>query len=285
MYKKYFDIILDNLLKEVKDFYGERLITLAIFGSVGRGTFRPDSDIDLLIIASDLPRGRIARVEEFLEVERKIEPLLNKLKNEGIDTYLSPVIKQKDEVLKGSLLFLDMIDDAKILYDKEDFFKNYLSSLKEKLQRLGTEKIYRGGGWYWVLKKDYRYGEVILKAQKRLKILNVLLEEEAYSDVIREAQEIVELAVKGMLRQIGIDPPKQHDVSPLLSEHQEKLPADVISNIPEIMRISKWLRKEREFAFYGDIDFIPTEEYTLQDAQKAINDAIFVVKMAERVIK
>ena len=123
------------------------------------------------------------------------------------------------------------------------------------------------------------------KAQKRLKILNVLLEEEAYSDVIREAQEVVELAVKGMLRQIGIDPPKQHDVSPLLVEHKNKLPVDVIPDIPEIMRISKWLRKEREFAFYGDIDFIPTEEYTLQDAQKAINDAIFVVKMTERVIK
>ena len=125
----------------------------------------------------------------------------------------------------------------------------------------------------------------LIKAQKRLKILKVLLEEEAYSDVIREAQEIVELAVKGMLRQIGIDPPKQHDVSPLLVEHKNKLPVDVIPDIPEIMRISKWLRKEREFAFYGDIDFILTEEYTFQDAQKAINDAIFVVKMTERVIK
>lgn len=42
------------------------------------------------------------------------------------------------------------------------------------------------------------------KAQKRLKILNVLLDEDDYSDVIREAQEIVELALKGMLRQVGI---------------------------------------------------------------------------------
>lgn len=39
----------------------------------------------------------------------------------------------------------------------------------------------------------------LVKAQKRLKILDVLLAEEAYSDVIREAQEIVELALKGML--------------------------------------------------------------------------------------
>ncbi len=42
------------------------------------------------------------------------------------------------------------------------------------------------------------------KARTRLKILPALLAEEGYSDVIREAQEIVELALKGMLRQVGV---------------------------------------------------------------------------------
>jgi HEPN domain-containing protein len=50
----------------------------------------------------------------------------------------------------------------------------------------------------------------LIKARKRLKILPVLLDEAAYSDVVREAQEIVELALKGMLRQVGIEPPKWH---------------------------------------------------------------------------
>lgn len=44
----------------------------------------------------------------------------------------------------------------------------------------------------------------LVKAEKRLKILDVLLADEAFSDVIREAQEIVELALKGMLRQVGV---------------------------------------------------------------------------------
>jgi hypothetical protein len=46
-----------------------------------------------------------------------------------------------------------------------------------------------------------------IKALKRMKILEVLLREEAYSDVVREAQEIVELALTGMLRRIGVEPP------------------------------------------------------------------------------
>lgn len=42
------------------------------------------------------------------------------------------------------------------------------------------------------------------KARKRRRVLEVLIEEDAYSDVVREAQELVELALKGMLRHLGM---------------------------------------------------------------------------------
>jgi hypothetical protein len=125
----------------------------------------------------------------------------------------------------------------------------------------------------------------LVKAEKRLKILDILLNDHAYSDVIREAQEIVELALKGMLRQVGIEPPKWHDVSDLIEEHKARFPEAVRGKTSTLAVISKWLRKEREFSFYGDVDFIPTEEYSTEDAQRAINDARFVVKMAELVIR
>ncbi|MGQ9558803.1 MAG: HEPN domain-containing protein [Desulfurispora sp.] len=124
----------------------------------------------------------------------------------------------------------------------------------------------------------------LLKASKRLKILPVLLAEEAYSDVVREAQEIVELATKAMLRQIGVEPPKQHDVGYLLVEYREMLPPEVAAEVHNLARISKWLRKEREFSFYGDLDFIPTEEYTVQDARRAMADAEHTVKLALKMI-
>ncbi len=37
----------------------------------------------------------------------------------------------------------------------------------------------------------------------------------------------------------------------------------------DLAAASKLLRKEREFSFYGDIDFIPTEEYDTDDASRA----------------
>lgn len=52
------------------------------------------------------------------------------------------------------------------------------------------------------------------KASDRLDVLNLLLKKEAYSDGVREAQECVELALKAMLRYVGVELPKIHDVGP-----------------------------------------------------------------------
>jgi len=56
------------------------------------------------------------------------------------------------------------------------------------------------------------------KATDRLDILELLINKRAYSDVVREAQEIVELALKGMLRAVGVEPPRLHDVGGMLLE-------------------------------------------------------------------
>ncbi|MPZ17931.1 MAG: HEPN domain-containing protein [Luteitalea sp.] len=123
------------------------------------------------------------------------------------------------------------------------------------------------------------------KAQVRLTALQVLFDAAAYSDVVREAQEIVELALKGMLRHVGVEPPHWHDVGELLKQHRDRLPADVTADVDQLASISAWLRKEREFAFYGDIDFIPTEQYGETEAQRAVDDARIAVQRAELVIE
>jgi len=88
-----------------------------------------------------------------------------------------------------------------------------------------------------------------------------------------------------MLRAAGIEPPKVHDVSPLVIEHRERFASIEDTDLERIAAISKALRKERELAFYGDIDFIPTESYSREDAEKAIEDTRFVVKNASIIIK
>jgi hypothetical protein len=122
------------------------------------------------------------------------------------------------------------------------------------------------------------------KAKLRLEVVELLLQREGYSDVVREAQELVELATKAMLRHVGIEPPKWHDVGSLLVDQSDRFAEDVRPHLSEVARISRELRKEREFSFYGDEDFIPTEEYGRADAEQAVANARFVLELAGKTL-
>ena len=124
----------------------------------------------------------------------------------------------------------------------------------------------------------------LFKARKRLLVLQLLQREEAYSDVVREAQELVELALKALLRQAGIEPPKWHDVGGTVREYRDRFPALLAEELDRLVAVSTWLRKERESSLYGDIDFIPTEQYGPEAGRRALDDATYVLAVVTRMI-
>ena len=63
--------------------------------------------------------------------------------------------------MRISPLYLDMVYDAIILFDRDEFFKKVLDRLRKRLEELGAKRIRLGKLWYWVLKEKYRFGEVI----------------------------------------------------------------------------------------------------------------------------
>lgn len=160
MLREKLNVFLQRLLTEVEHHYGERLTSLVIFGSVGRGTPRFDSDIDILLIARNLPPGRLQRIQEFEVVEENLARNLMELAQCGIHTCLSPIIKSEEEALRGSLLFLDMLEDSLILYDRNNFFRSFLDNFARRLHHLGARRIKRGNAWHWVLKDHYQKNEV-----------------------------------------------------------------------------------------------------------------------------
>lgn len=85
---------------------------------------------------------------------------MKSLQKEGINTAISAIIKSPEEVEKGSPLFLDMVEDARILLDEDGFFSVILEKLKGRLKALGAKRIWKGNAWYWVLKPDFKAGEV-----------------------------------------------------------------------------------------------------------------------------
>ncbi len=155
-----YDALLDDTLAACRGHYGSRLVSLAVFGSVGRGTPHSDSDVDLLVVAEDLPKGRLPRADDFAAVEHAVAPQLDEAHRHGVHPTLSPIFKTPAEVIAGSPLFLDMLDDARILHDRDGFLAGAFEDFAGRLARLGARRIWRGNAWYWDLKPDYKPGEV-----------------------------------------------------------------------------------------------------------------------------
>jgi len=153
--------LIEKLVEALKRRYGDGFVSLVIFGSVARGEMRKDSDVDLLLIIDSISKRRLERQREFIEVEKEMEGYLNALFDEGYLIDLSPIIKTPEEAKRISPLYLDMVEDAIIAYDKEDFFKKILEKVGNRLKELGSKRIRMGKRWYWILKPDYRFGEVI----------------------------------------------------------------------------------------------------------------------------
>jgi hypothetical protein len=155
-----YDRLLEQAVGELRQLYGERLVACAVFGSVARRTQRDGSDVDLLLVVRGLPAGRFARVDEFLPAEDHLEASLRDTNPEGQPVLLCPVFKTPEEVEAGSPLFLDMVEDARILHDPEGFLRAYLDRLGSRLRALGARRVWLGNAWYWELKPDLRPGEV-----------------------------------------------------------------------------------------------------------------------------
>lgn len=115
------------------------------------------------------------------------------------------------------------------------------------------------------------------RVRVRRRVLDLLYTAGEHADVVCEAQELIELALKGMLRWAGIDPPRWHDVGAILIEHHERLPATLAPLLDDLVKASARLRKEREMAFYGEIDLVPGKSYGTDDAQAALAAADLVL--------
>ncbi len=58
-------------------------------------------------------------------------------------------------------LLLDLVTDARVLYDTSVFARE-MQRLRKQLEEYGAKKVYaRDGSWFWVLKPDLRLGEVV----------------------------------------------------------------------------------------------------------------------------
>ncbi|MBS7249011.1 MAG: nucleotidyltransferase domain-containing protein [Candidatus Freyarchaeota archaeon] len=155
--------LLNDYVSYIYSHFGNRLRSVCLFGSVARGEATPTSDIDVLVVAEDLPRdvGLRTRETNWIHIKLRETESYQALKKLGRNCLISDIFLTPQEVETHPPILLDMIDDGVIFYDKDNFLKNALEKLSEKLKQLGAKKIKTEKGHYWILKPDAKPSEVV----------------------------------------------------------------------------------------------------------------------------
>jgi hypothetical protein len=155
--------LLERFLALLQEHFGDRLISLVLYGSVARSEAREDSDIDLLLILDPVTTNYHRRLDEVLVVQTRLEQegvyeaLIKVL---GHAPYLSYLILSKEEADENRYIYLDMVEDAKLLFDRAGFFEMRLRAVRNRLEELGSRRVQlEDGTRYWDLKPDLKAGE------------------------------------------------------------------------------------------------------------------------------
>lgn len=125
------------------------------------------------------------------------------------------------------------------------------------------------------------------QAGERVRHAKEALESRNYAYTIRQSQEAVELALKAALRLVAIEPPKWHDVGPILKRHRAIFPEWFRAKIDELASISRKLRREREPSMYGDEETgtPPDQLYSRMDAEEAVGYAEVALNLCMKLLK
>jgi len=135
----------------------ERLVSIVLFGSVARREAGPMSDVDVLLVAEPLPRSLADRRRPFLLAWARARAARTLPHVEW-----NLITKTPDEAKFRSPLYLDLVEDGILILDRQRFFEGVLAGMRARMRELGSRRIHLpDGSWYWDLKPDFRFGDVV----------------------------------------------------------------------------------------------------------------------------
>jgi len=122
--------MIDRIMKDIKAVFGDNLVSVVLFGSYAAGKQRDASDIDMLVMADNLPLPRKERLSIILSIIRRYL-----LKGKTV----SLILRSKDEIRNGfeyyNPLLLSISENNKLLYDREKYFSALLKDIRKKVCR------------------------------------------------------------------------------------------------------------------------------------------------------
>ena len=150
----------NRIIEGIKKHYGNKLVSIVLFGSQARGTATEYSDIDLVVIAKRVPSNW-----------RKQDEIIRKVRwsDELFDLPISIILKSPyniESILNTvQPLLFGILKSYKILYDPTNFFETQAEIYRKNMKKWKVEEI---GEDAW------RVGVIADEAKKRANSRSIL---------------------------------------------------------------------------------------------------------------
>lgn len=156
--------ILERYCKILYEHFGTKLLGIALFGSIARGDWNKNSDIDLLVIVEEWDKKPVwERIRELLKLKKKLRETeeYKRAVRKGYFPIIQHYPLSRKEALEFHRIYIDMCLDGIILYERDKFLTKIIEKVRQKLLLHGAKRItIPGKGYYWIL-ADLKAGEVI----------------------------------------------------------------------------------------------------------------------------
>lgn len=153
-----------KFVEMLKKKYEKNLLSVILYGSIARGTWNLDSDIDLFLLFSNKIKEHEKLDKDVLKAIIEFEKTVHIINNNGIQIYtpiqeLSLKLKDLDNF---RTLFYDIGMDGIIIYDKDLIGTKFLEKIRVRIKEKGLERVFVGyNDFYWKRKENVKFGEII----------------------------------------------------------------------------------------------------------------------------
>lgn len=121
----------------------ERLLTVILFGSFSRGTWRRNSDIDLLLIVDNWDKPSWERSRELRTIHKQLRKtgIISKYLKEDHYYPISHYMLSNTDLDREHPILWDVLLDGIILYERKDFAQKLFQKVQDRLEFLNAKCI------------------------------------------------------------------------------------------------------------------------------------------------
>jgi predicted nucleotidyltransferase len=134
--------ILKQIVDRIKNRLGDGVLSLVLFGSMTRGDFTDSSDIDVLVIARNLPDDWWDRDKIVLELAE-----IGYDHRRAVHSTLTDEYEMKASIDQGAPLVFGLHDANRVVFGRDGFFEKLMKRFDDNMKRWGVKKI-GNGEWF-----------------------------------------------------------------------------------------------------------------------------------------